>query len=318
MQLSEIKFQGIIPATVTPMNKSFQIAEEDLRRYIEWITGFRIGGLAINVDTGEGPALSAEERKMTIRVVSSVVKRRVPIIAGVSPSNTKDAASSAAEAREAGADALLVFPHPAFLGVPLTSELPYQYHKAIADAAHLPIIIFQLQPALGGYELTEQIISRLVEIPEVVAMKEALFDAVKFTQAMRILRNAPRRITMLTGNDNFIAESLILGAEGALIGFGTLATDQQIQLFELVRMGKYPEAMEIWNNIRPLMDVIFAPPVRDYRARTKVALALQAVIENVQVRPPLQPISKAEVDKIRKALHVTGISIERQPSELIL
>jgi len=293
------------------MNKNFQIVEEDLKGYMEWITRFRVGGLAINVDTGEGPSLSPEERKEVLSIASSVVRKRVPIIAGVSSSTTIGAAKSAVEAKEAGADALLVFPHPTFLGQPLSSELPYQYHRAIADAAHLPIVIFQLQPALGGYELTEEIVSRLLEIPEVVAMKEALFDAQKFTQAMRILRNAPRKITMLTGNDNFIAESLILGAEGALVGFGTLATDQQIEIFELVRKGKYQEAMEIWDNIRPLMDVIFGLPVRDYRARTKVALALQDVIENVQVRPPLLPISKAEVEKIRIALGKAGIAIER-------
>lgn len=70
--------------------------------------------------------------------------------------------------------------------------------------------------------------------------------------------------------------------------------------------------MEIWDNIRPLMEVIFGPPVRDYRARTKVALAMQGVIENVHVRPPLLPISKTEVEKIRTALLKAGIAVERQ------
>jgi 4-hydroxy-tetrahydrodipicolinate synthase len=311
MKATNIKLQGIIPATITPMNERYEIVEDDLRRYMEWITRFKIGGLAINVDTGEGPSLTSEERKMVLSVVSSVVKKRIPIVAGVPPSNTEQAVKTALEAKNAGADALLVFPNPAFYGQPLPAELPYLYHKAIADATHLPIVIFQLQPALGGYELTEDILLRLIEIPEVVAIKEALFDARKYTDTLRILRKAARKITVLTGNDNFIAESLILGADGALIGFGTLATDMQVEMYELVKKGRYKEAIEIWERLLPLVDVIFGPPVRDYRARTKVALAIQGVIENIYVRPPLLPVSEDEIEKIKEALKKVGIPCER-------
>ena len=298
------------------MDEKFQIVEEDLKRYMEWIMKYDVGGLAINADTGEGPSLTREERKRVLNIVSSVVKKRVAIVGGVPPFNTEEAAKSAVEAKASGADALLVFPHPAFYGQPLPSELPYQYHKAIADATHLPIILFQLQPALGGYEFNEEALFRLIEIPEVIALKEALFDAQKYAQTMRILRKAPRKITMLTGNDNFIAESLILGAEGALIGFGTLAVEQQVEMYDLIRKERCMEAMEIWKNLLPLMDVIFGPPVRDYRARTKIALALQGVIENVHVRPPLMSPPRAEVEKVRSALKRVGIPCEKSVAEL--
>ncbi len=307
-----VNFQGIIPAIVTPMDASYQVVEDDLKQYLEWITRFGIGGLAINVDTGEGPNLTSEERKTIISLVSSVVKNRIPIIAGIPSSSTSCAVKAALEAKQTGADALLVFPHPTFQGQPLLADLPYQYHKSISEAVHLPIILFQLQPALGGYELTEEIISRLVEIPEVLALKEASFDASKFTQTQRILRNTPRKIAMLTGNDNFIAESLILGADGALTGFGTIATGQQVEMYELIRKERYAEAMEIWDDLLPLEDAIFAPPVRDYRARTKIALAMQGIIENVHVRPPLMQVSRAEVEKIRNALRKAGIAIEER------
>jgi len=311
-QMSEVKLHGIIPAIVNPMNERFDIVEEDVRNYIQWIMKFRIGGLAVNVDTGEGPHLTREERKRVISIVSSIVKGRVPIIAGVPPASTAEAARTAAENREAGADALLVFPHTFFYGQPLPAELPYNYHKAIAEAARRPIVIFQLQPALGGYELGEDVLMRLIQIPEVVAIKEAMFDALKFYNTMRLLRRAPRRITLLTGNDNFIAQSLIMGAEGALIGFGTLATDRQVEMYELIKKGRFREAMEVWEDLIPLMDVIFGPPVRDYRARTKVALALQGVIQNTYVRPPLLGIGREEAERIRDALLKTGIGVERR------
>lgn len=307
-----LKLEGIIPATVTPMNDRFEIVEEELVSYVQWISKFRIGGLAVNVDTGEGQHLTSEERKKIISLTSRVVSKRFPLIAGVPPSSTSEAKGTAADAKTAGADALLVFPNPAFYGKPLSPELPYYYHKAIAGESELPIVLFQLQPDLGGYELTEETLLRLLEIPHVVAIKEASFDARKYTNMLQILKRAPRKIAMLSGNDNFIGESFVLGADGALIGFGTLATDLQVEMYEKAKKGLYRDAMEIWERIAPLEEVIFASPVRDYRARTKVALALQGIIQSVNVRPPLLPISSGEVEKVRAALVRVGIPIERK------
>jgi len=100
----------------------------------------------------------------------------------------------------------VVFPHPAFIGDPLPAEVPYEYHRAIADAASLPMVIFQLPPALAGVLYSREALLRLAEIPSVVAIKEASFDAVRFVETVRVLQGAPRRIQVLTGNDNFILE----------------------------------------------------------------------------------------------------------------
>src|SRR5690606_19896412 len=115
-----------------------------------------------------------------------------------------------------------------YLGQPLRPEVPYRYHAAIAEAVDLPLILFQLQPALGGVLLSTEVLHRLIEIPSVVAIKEASFDAMRFLQVKAALQSAPRRITLLTGNDNFILESFLLGAEGALLGFSTLGTAEQV------------------------------------------------------------------------------------------
>jgi 4-hydroxy-tetrahydrodipicolinate synthase len=88
------------------------------------------------------------------------------------------------------------------------------------------MVIFQLQPALAGVLFSREALLKLVSIPNVIAIKEASFDAVRFVETVRILADAPRRIQVLTGNDNFILESFLLGAEGALIGFGLAIAEQ--------------------------------------------------------------------------------------------
>jgi len=296
------KLGGIIPATVLPMGPDYRVDEDALKEYIRWLTGFKVGGLAINVDTGEGPHLHREERVKVLKIVRQVVGGRVPIVAGLQANFTAEAVEAATEARKAGADALLVFPIPAFLGEPLPPEIPYAYHRAVAEGANIPLVLFQLQRDLGGVEYSTECLLRLASIEGVTALKEASFDALKFVRTLRTLRSAPRRITVLTGNDNFILESFILGADGALIGFGTLATDLQVEMFELVQKERYEEAREMGERLQPLADVIFAPPVRNYRARVKEALVLLGVLRHAYVRPPLTPISPTERESIREAL----------------
>lgn len=302
--MNSLDLRGIVPATVLPMKEDFSVDEDSLTNYMKWISKFEIGGLAINVDTGEGPHLFPEERVQVLKIVSGIVN--VPIVAGLTSRFTAEAVQMALDAKKAGADGLLMFPLPAFGGQPLDPNLPYQYHKTVAEKTDMPMVLFQLQPALGGIEFTPECLMKLIEIEQVVALKEASFDARKYSDTLRTLRQASRKINMLTGNDNFILESFILGAEGALIGFGTLATDLQAEMFELVQKKRFDEAREISNRLQPLVDAIFAPPVRDYRARTKEALLMQGVIKHAYVRPPLLPVSESEQSRIRNALKKAG------------
>jgi dihydrodipicolinate synthase/N-acetylneuraminate lyase len=75
----------------------------------------------------------------------------------------------------------------------------------------------------------------------------------------------------------------------------------------LCREGCWDEARAIWERILPLEELVFGTPVRDYRARTKVALRELGVIENVSVRAPLRSISESETAGIRQALADAGL-----------
>src|ERR1041385_2799874 len=305
--MEDIDLRGIIPAIVTPMTSEGELDLPALRRYVQWLAEQGPVALAVNVDTGEGPHLTQDEKRQTLETVAEAVAGRCKVIGGVAGPSTAQGVANARAAQTAGADALLIFPISAFLGQPLNPEVPYRYHAAIAEAVDLPLILFQLQPALGGVLYTTEILHKLITIPMVTAIKEASFDAIRFLQVKAALESASRKITFLTGNDNFIRESLILGAEGALLGFSTLGTREQVQMLDAIRAGDITKARELGSRLQPLSDVIFAPPITDYRARTKEALKMLGVLENTTVRPPPLPVSEPECETIRRALERAGL-----------
>ena len=302
-----LNLNGLIPATVLPMTPDYQPDLPALRRYLEWLVPQGPVALAINVDTGEGPHLSRAERRAVLETVVDQVAGRCGIIAGIGGPYTEVAIDNARDAQAAGADAMMIFPISAFFGQPLTPEIPCAYHRAIADAVDLPMILFQLQPALGGAYYGADVMAALLSIETVVAIKEASFDAVKFVQMRALLDAAPRRITLLTGNDNFICHSFVLGAEGALIGFGTLATDLQVRMIAAARAHDWTTAFAISDVVQPLADAVFAAPVPNYRARTKEALVMLGVLDSAVVRPPLLPLGDDERAAVRVALERAGL-----------
>lgn len=309
----ELDLAGLIPAVVTPMHDDGRLDEESLRNYIRWLLAFEgLKAVAVNMDTGEGPALLRDERRRILDIWVQEANGRLPVLAGIGAPNTNVARDLACDAREAGAAGLVVLPHPVFVGEPLPPEVPYEYHAAIADASDLPIVIFQLQASLAGVLFSRETLLKLASIPNVVAIKEASFDAVRFVETVRILQDAPRRIQVLTGNDNFILESFLLGATGALIGFGTLAVAEQIEMIRRYREGDLDGARRIYDDVvQPLVTTIFAAPVRDYRARTKEALCELGVLHSSAMRRPLLELDDAEKRRVREAVRRANVASQR-------
>jgi 4-hydroxy-tetrahydrodipicolinate synthase len=291
-----LDLSGLIPATVTPLTDDFALDLPALRSYIRWLRGFEgMKALAVNMDTGEGPHLSQEERRRVQETYADEIQGRIPLLAGIAARYTAEAVELARDAASLGASGLVVFPIPAFAGELLPPELPFEYHAAIARATDLPLVLFQLQPALGGFIFEPDTLGKLLEIDQVVAIKEASFDRSCFAETARLLASAPRRIALLTGNDNFILDSFLSGADGALIGMGTVAIAEQVDMIAKAKAGDEAGARRIEQAVvAPLAEALFARPVRNYRARIKEALRLLGVLPNAVVRPPLLPLDEGE------------------------
>jgi dihydrodipicolinate synthase/N-acetylneuraminate lyase len=302
-----LNLNGLIPATVLPMHADGSIDEDALRSYIGWVVRQGPVALAINVDTGEGPHLTHDEKLRVLRIVRDVTD--LPIVAGLAGPSTDAAVRQAREFKDVGADALLMFPIPAYLSEPLDVRIPIGYLEAVG-AVGLPMVLFQLQPALAGVNFEPETLRAMASVDGVVAIKEASFDARRFVETARLIAELPRPITLLTGNDNFILESFMLGATGALIGFGAVMTQEQVDMIDAWNAGRIDDAMALGRRVQRLADVVFARPVGDYRVRLKECLRILGVLEAAHVRRPLLPLSDAERAHLASVLTEVGLLVE--------
>ncbi len=154
--------------------------------------------------------------------------------------------------------------------------------------------------------LSPETIERLCGLAPVAAIKDASFDARIFVELVAAVRQQRRPVAILTGDDPFIYESFVLGADGALLGFGSVPTRRLAEMVNHAVAGRLAEAKQAMDRLTPLERAMFAPPVRDYRARAKEALLMQGVLPRATVRQPLLPISQSDRQAIRAAMIAAG------------
>jgi 4-hydroxy-tetrahydrodipicolinate synthase len=238
-----------------------------------------------------------------------VAAGRCAIVAGVGGPSTIFAADNARAARDAGADALLVFPTAAFLNDPLDPRIMVDYHQAIADAAGLPLIVFQLGPIFGGVNYPPEALAETLRNPQIIGLKDASFDAQRFVMTRDIIRQADHPITLLTGNDNFLLESFLLGAQGGLLGYAAVGVGLLVDMLNAVANQEFAAAAAMQERVQGFCDYIYGHPIGDYRARCKVALVHMGLLtpDQTYVRPPYLSLWEAEKEAARRAVEEAGL-----------
>ena len=305
--MAAFALKGIVAAPVLPMLPDFSIDWTSLRSYIRWIAGQRPTAIAMNMDASEGPALERDEQIEVLRVCREIIQGKVPLVSGLIAGSTQAAVRWGNELKQAGAEALAVFPpFPTFLGNPVPSEMIYAFHKAIADGVGLPLIAFQFPKAFGP-DFPPDTLARLATIPEVIGLKEASFDTPKTVETIAQARMLPRKLGIMTGSDTFIFEAMVMGCDGALIGFAGTATAELIDMQRRVAAKDFAGASALWERLGPLARYAWRAPIRDYRPRMKEVLKMQGLIAHAAVRPPQLGVDDAERAELRRLAAFAGL-----------
>lgn len=288
---------GIIPAPVMPFNTD---ASVDWASFDAYIAGIAEGGpsaIAVNMAAAEVTSLEHDEQFEAIRRARRVAGG-CPIVAGLVATHTRGAVNLAGRLVDAGAEAVVVFPPlPTFSSKPLALQMVVDHHAAVAGAIDVPVIAFNTANAT----YPAGTIKALSAIPNLIAIKDAAFDIEISAEMVDEAHETDGKVVVLTGNDTFILEALLLGSPGALIGYAATATAELVTMQKHAAAGRATEAYEIWRRLGPLARMIWSAPLRDYRPRLKYTLLRQGVLPNAVTRAPQPGISdrdKATIDAL--------------------
>ena len=285
---------GVIPAPITPFTDTASIDWPVLECYVDQLAQAGISALGMNMAAAEATALEHSEQIEILRRSKSVLAASVPLVSGLIAPYTAGAVDHARRLVDAGAEALVIFPPlPTFSSKPLPAQIVVDYHAAVANAVDVPLIAFQTANA----RYPAGTIRGLADLGRIVAIKDAAFDIDLTWEIVEEARETNGRIAVLTGNDTFVLEALLMGCQGALIGLAGTFTAELVRMQKLAAQGKATEAYAIWHELGPIARLCWSNPLRDYRARMKYVLMRQGVIATDATRAPQTRITKADQQK---------------------
>jgi 4-hydroxy-tetrahydrodipicolinate synthase len=239
------------------------------------------------------------------------VRSEVPdgrlVVAGIAAATAADARAQVQSVGAAGADAVLLQAPASFArGVGEIPEVALRFVHEVA-AEGLPVILFQHQVSTQrNYPLP--LLLRLLELENVVAVKETIWDVARYEQTVDAVRRERPDVQVLLANDTLLLPCMVSAApDGLLLGFAALAGEQIARMFRAVQEGDLNEARRLHAALAPLRDAIYAPPSLAYYPRMKAAFTMLGVLPNRRVRSPLVETSPEELDAVRTALTTSGL-----------
>jgi len=285
------KFKGCGPAIVTPFDESGAIDVAALKRLIDFQLKGGIDFIVPCGTTGESVTLSLEESLLVVETVVRRVDKKIPVIAGAGGYNTDHVIQTAKAMEQAGADAILsVVP---YYNKP-TQEGMYAHFKAIADAIHIPIVLYNIPPRTAVNMLPETIL-RLSEIDNIVAVKEATGNLSQMSDQAMIY---PEDFIVMSGDDANTLPLIALGANGVISVAANEIPDQMRKLTHLCLEGEFKAARKLQKSIYPLLKANF---LETNPIPVKAALSMMGLIEE-SYRLPLVPMQPENRKKLRQVL----------------
>ncbi|MCH9756785.1 MAG: 4-hydroxy-tetrahydrodipicolinate synthase [Gammaproteobacteria bacterium] len=272
-------FRGSMVALVTPMQNG-ELDLERLRALVEYHIGAGTHALVAAGTTGESGTLSYDEKCTVIKTVIEAASERVPVIAGTAANATQDCMKLTEAAMELGAHAALIMT-PAYIKP--TQEGLYQHYKAIAEAVHIPIILYNV-PGRTACDLLPETVIKLADISNIIGIKEATGD---MTRLEMLVREADGRLDVYSGDDPTAAGWILKGAKGVISVTANVAPKQMVALVEAALDRDEELTAKLQAALLPLHEGLFveANPIP-----SKWALAEMGLIRN-ELRLPLTSLA---------------------------
>jgi 4-hydroxy-tetrahydrodipicolinate synthase len=290
------------------MNLDQSVDFNSLKTLYSWI-GSRpgIAGMVVNANAGEGTFLDQSERAAIITAAREAAPSNVRIVGSVVANSTAEGVEQLRQLKDSGADAALVFPIRDWL-ISRQEGSAEEYFGTLSRSVEFPIFIFQSPHHRGMSAYEMETLKRLVDLPNVVGMKNAIWEVRRYQEEYLTLKSYRPDLTILSANDSHVLATLAIGGDGVLLGLAGLMPDLVVKIVDALRSEDLKAAKAAEQSLWPVAQAIYhTKPYALRHTRTKAALKMLGLIEHDMVRSPLLPLGEAAKQDIRAALIETGM-----------
>jgi len=281
---------GCYPASVTPFGEDGEVDQAGMARLLAWFESRGCTGVVMAGTNGEGPSLSAIEKRDLLRAMMPV-RGWLDLILGVATPSLSEAVWSCKQAAKIGAVAALVMAPGYFREV--SEDGIYSWFMALMDAADLPVLVYNF-PQRTGITISPELMARLAPHERMAGAKDSSGNAANLAGYASAL---PGKV-LFVGNETLLLEALKAGWSGTISGASNVLPGWLSQIVSLWHEGDKEQAEIKFRLIFPALEAIRKSP---QPACNKAVLARLGVLDSGRVRAPLA--EAGAVEELMEALH---------------
>jgi 4-hydroxy-tetrahydrodipicolinate synthase len=240
------RWKGIFPAVTTKFHPDESIDAEGTARHIEFQIANGILGLVTCGSLGEASTLKLEEKLQVAEIAIKAAKDRIPVLANVSETSTREALRYIDGANALGVSGFMVMPSVIYVADAREAMLNV---RTMAEAAQKPIMVYN-NPVAYRVDLKPEHMLELADCQWIAAIKESTDNIRRITD----LRNTVGdRYQLFLGVDDLAYEGLALGCDGLLAGVGCAFPRETVALYDLMKAGEFAEALKLYQWMTPML-----------------------------------------------------------------
>lgn len=274
----------VFGAAVTPFDAKGKVDFLSLARLFAYFEAAGCDGVVLAGTTGEGPSLSAVEKRDLIRESQSL-RGSLRTILGLATSSLDEAIWLSRRADEYGAEAVLAMCPTAWSKV--SSADLKAWYLALMDASACPVMVYH-HPALTTVCLSEEDICRLSEHLHFGGIKVSSGFQGKLDKMRRAL---PEDKPLWMGDERCLLEAWEAGWSGTISGAANILAPWIAQIAEDFVTDRESAAAK-----QDLIGPVLEELRRDYLPpQLKAVLAEWKILDRPDVRLPLQAAAAGQL-----------------------
>lgn len=302
----------LFPAVPMPFDDEGNPEFGALEQFAAWMRTQPVDGVAVWTRTARASRISREHRLEILSLWLDALEG-LRFIAEITPPPDTDTESIAKKALEIAGDAadkvdyLLVSTPTALHDETSRDEKILDYHRAIAEIG-IPLIVSCSLQSAGGITYSDDVLSSLLDMPEVAAIRTDLQDQPVAMQDLitRVRMGWPLK-AILSGENRMHGYSLYRGCHGLLATIGSICPRLQRELIDAWFMGDSMKFLNLSRLTDHIAEAVFIEPREGVLQRILTGLAHQGIIPESAVNDPwAPPIAPKEEELVRATLDELG------------
>ncbi len=295
--------RGIVPPMVTPLVGRDRLDVDGLARLVEHLVVGGVHGIFILGTSGEAPSLGYRLRHELVERTCALAKRRVPILVGITDTAFVESVALAKKAADAGADGVVLAPPYYF---PAGQAELLQYLEHLVPELPLPLYLYNM-PTMTKLVFEPDTVRRAAEIPGIVGLKDSSANMVYFHK-LQLLFKDRQDFSLLLGNEELLAETLLLGGHGGICGGANINPRLFVDLYEAGSRKDLDRTLALHERVMALSASIYGVGQysSSYLKGLKCALSCMGICDDFMAEP-FHRFRDEERKKIIDGLRANGL-----------